>query len=126
MIRRPPRSTLFPYTTLFRSPPVLDLLPLHLKPEVVEHIAHQFRRGLLGAGEARRRDQAQREVDQAPLVDPELVQAPSSASQGWPGWAIWSASASHRRRSDSRSGSTAAQSPSSLSRCACFALSTRM
>src|SRR2546422_8578548 len=25
MIRRPPRSTLFPYTTLFRSPP-----PLHL------------------------------------------------------------------------------------------------
>src|SRR2546422_4248640 len=25
MIRRPPRSTLFPYTTLFRSP--LDLLP---------------------------------------------------------------------------------------------------
>src|SRR2546430_4128217 len=27
MIRRPPRSTLFPYTTLFRSPPCLDLLP---------------------------------------------------------------------------------------------------
>src|SRR2546430_13253403 len=26
MIRRPPRSTLFPYTTLFRSPPVPDLL----------------------------------------------------------------------------------------------------
>src|SRR5438552_6099902 len=25
MIRRPPRSTLFPYTTLFRSPPVQDL-----------------------------------------------------------------------------------------------------
>src|SRR2546429_6878419 len=24
MIRRPPRSTLFPYTTLFRSPAVLD------------------------------------------------------------------------------------------------------
>src|SRR2546430_13340318 len=24
MIRRPPRSTLFPYTTLFRSPPVKD------------------------------------------------------------------------------------------------------
>src|SRR3712207_7184862 len=28
MIRRPPRSTLFPYTTLFRSPvPQLDLQP---------------------------------------------------------------------------------------------------
>src|SRR2546430_6851492 len=25
MIRRPPRSTLFPYTTLFRSPPEADL-----------------------------------------------------------------------------------------------------
>src|SRR5690349_23065604 len=24
MIRRPPRSTLFPYTTLFRSPPSID------------------------------------------------------------------------------------------------------
>src|SRR5437764_4610309 len=24
LIRRPPRSTLFPYTTLFRSPPCLD------------------------------------------------------------------------------------------------------
>src|SRR5256885_6463658 len=26
MIRRPPRSTLFPYTTLFRSPQCLELL----------------------------------------------------------------------------------------------------
>src|SRR3712207_8341433 len=32
MIRRPPRSTLFPYTTLFRSQPqaALDQLPLQL------------------------------------------------------------------------------------------------
>src|SRR3712207_9452132 len=28
MIRRPPRSTLFPYTTLFRSHPVFDKLAL--------------------------------------------------------------------------------------------------
>src|SRR3712207_7852651 len=27
MIRRPPRSTLFPYTTLFRSPDLSDLRP---------------------------------------------------------------------------------------------------
>src|SRR2546422_3545245 len=27
MIRRPPRSTLFPYTTLFRSPPAVRPLP---------------------------------------------------------------------------------------------------
>src|SRR2546422_3930351 len=32
MIRRPPRSTLFPYTTLFRSAasPLLSVRPLHL------------------------------------------------------------------------------------------------
>src|SRR5256885_5882416 len=30
MIRRPPRSTLFPYTTLFRSPPVNAALPLNI------------------------------------------------------------------------------------------------
>src|SRR3712207_8406407 len=29
MIRRPPRSTLFPYTTLFRSIPVVEELDLH-------------------------------------------------------------------------------------------------
>src|SRR2546430_14470071 len=28
MIRRPPRSTLFPYTTLFRSPTVLESNPV--------------------------------------------------------------------------------------------------
>src|SRR2546425_3242042 len=31
MIRRPPRSTLFPYTTLFRSRPFLDRLNLKTK-----------------------------------------------------------------------------------------------
>src|SRR5258708_15759729 len=40
MIRRPPRSTLFPYTTLFRSGPRLaaDLvLGCHLRVEVIDH-----------------------------------------------------------------------------------------
>src|SRR3712207_8349797 len=32
MIRRPPRSTLFPYTTLFRSPAFLDGLCRHYLP----------------------------------------------------------------------------------------------
>src|SRR5256885_10669987 len=33
MIRRPPRSTLFPYTTLFRSPPVVRRVHVtHFKP----------------------------------------------------------------------------------------------
>src|SRR2546422_8112654 len=44
MIRRPPRSTLFPYTTLFRS------LPAHQRP--VEHLAD----GDLGHARARHRD----------------------------------------------------------------------
>src|SRR5256885_10794227 len=42
MIRRPPRSTLFPYTTLFRSP--LDLADLWARP-------HQHLRPLEVVGE---------------------------------------------------------------------------
>src|SRR2546430_8080601 len=38
MIRRPPRSTLFPYTTLFRSPAV------YLN-RTVDHAHHHLRRG---------------------------------------------------------------------------------
>src|SRR2546430_7449023 len=44
MIRRPPRSTLFPYTTLFRS--LRDLVPRHgALPEVglIRHVAGQRR-----------------------------------------------------------------------------------
>src|SRR3712207_8430291 len=45
MIRRPPRSTLFPYTTLFRSVPVVDvaladqLLAIGLGDGGLEHLA---------------------------------------------------------------------------------------
>src|SRR5256886_10339785 len=35
MIRRPPRSTLFPYTTLFRSLAVLELAQLHAAAPLV-------------------------------------------------------------------------------------------
>src|SRR2546427_8195492 len=37
MIRRPPRSTLFPYTTLFRS---------HLAVHLLEHVEHAARAGV--------------------------------------------------------------------------------
>src|SRR5438034_4836946 len=41
MIRRPPRSTLFPYTTLFRSEQVIDLLDLqHHRESLVDDLAH--------------------------------------------------------------------------------------
>src|SRR3712207_8147050 len=39
MIRRPPRSTLFPYTTLFRS--VLIVVPVALTPVLAVHYAKQ-------------------------------------------------------------------------------------
>src|SRR2546430_5527769 len=50
MIRRPPRSTLFPYTTLFRSPPrpglaarlldELDLRDRHALLDRLDHVVH--------------------------------------------------------------------------------------
>src|SRR2546422_8564564 len=39
MIRRPPRSTLFPYTTLFRSQVILDARPGRVTPEIATLVA---------------------------------------------------------------------------------------
>src|SRR5438067_13135077 len=44
MIRRPPRSTLFPYTTLFRSPRVPDLRDAG---PIGQELRHAQRRGAL-------------------------------------------------------------------------------
>src|SRR2546426_5178625 len=41
MIRRPPRSTLFPYTTLFRSIDVLPVCPTYAGDEFIR-IKHQL------------------------------------------------------------------------------------
>src|SRR5438445_1527397 len=43
MLRRPPRSTLFPYTTLFRSGLGLQLAFVSRKPVLVDHWFHDFR-----------------------------------------------------------------------------------
>src|SRR2546429_6223154 len=40
MIRRPPRSTLFPYTTLFRSPDGLDVVASRRGDSVYLHVAN--------------------------------------------------------------------------------------
>src|SRR5256885_9896798 len=40
MIRRPPRSTLFPYTTLFRSFQVFELGLLGIGAQVVDSLRH--------------------------------------------------------------------------------------
>src|SRR5258708_39970711 len=44
MIRRPPRSTLFPYTTLFRSAGAANVKPANVKPKDFGTIAEQLRR----------------------------------------------------------------------------------
>src|SRR3712207_8175669 len=46
MIRRPPRSTLFPYTTLFRSPDGGRLPPTRRQPHL-GHLRHRRVRALL-------------------------------------------------------------------------------
>ena len=38
MIRRPPRSTLFPYTTLFRSPQTIQAWRTHVQPSSSEYM----------------------------------------------------------------------------------------
>src|SRR3712207_7542642 len=49
MIRRPPRSTLFPYTTLFRSVGLAKARPEDLKGADPDHNARQLRAVLDGA-----------------------------------------------------------------------------
>src|SRR5256885_16985293 len=44
MIRRPPRSTLFPYTTLFRSQPHGGVLRLAGRPAAYRHVRCEKRR----------------------------------------------------------------------------------
>src|SRR2546425_9727979 len=59
MIRRPPRSTLFPYTTLFRSQravPPEGALPLSA-PRQGGRAAARCRRGAFGFGPGRRRSE---------------------------------------------------------------------
>src|SRR2546430_8337480 len=55
MIRRPPRSTLFPYTTLFRSP-----LGNRLVVAAQQHIRHAHPAKFAGPGELRMLDQPDR------------------------------------------------------------------
>src|SRR2546428_9911165 len=48
MIRRPPRSTLFPYTTLFRS---VDVIGLRLAAADDRHVRHLLRLGIADRSE---------------------------------------------------------------------------
>src|SRR5260221_14155070 len=52
MIRRPPRSTLFPYTTLFRSGAGIAEYPLHRKKEDPDHATQSHADHMRALGEA--------------------------------------------------------------------------
>src|SRR3712207_7875882 len=60
MIRRPPRSTLFPYTTLFRSGDLRDAVGLALvdvaRQRGLEEVVLQGRRAVEGVEVAQRRE----------------------------------------------------------------------
>src|SRR3712207_161992 len=71
MIRRPPRSTLFPYTTLFRSPPICQrevryrpLLPVHQHEQFL-FLGTQLSRLRLRISETRRKSAIDRPSVQA-------------------------------------------------------------
>src|SRR2546423_8694502 len=57
MIRRPPRSTLFPYTTLFRSDPAADLDALLPRDADILHLHFPVRRTLRRTGKWRRSEE---------------------------------------------------------------------
>src|SRR3712207_8761802 len=67
MIRRPPRSTLFPYTTLFRSPQAIrqEIRPLRRRRRRLEHDRDERRL------HARDRDQIRPRGGRRPVVDAE-------------------------------------------------------
>src|SRR2546426_3840049 len=71
MIRRPPRSTLFPYTTLFRSQ-VADTAAL-IAPRTPDHLVEQLERPLGGARIAIA--EAQIRIDHADQIEPRKVMA---------------------------------------------------
>src|SRR3712207_8256415 len=56
MIRRPPRSTLFPYTTLFRSPQEADDHEREPEEVAVDVLDHEREAGLARVALARVRD----------------------------------------------------------------------
>src|SRR5256885_3132639 len=62
MIRRPPRSTLFPYTTLFRSQEVEDVLRLPMED------AKTSRNGRIAIGQTRAGDRKSTRLNSSHLV----------------------------------------------------------
>src|SRR5256885_7403325 len=72
MIRRPPRSTLFPYTTLFRSLPLDDATQAERLERLLDELAIRHLRRQKGfqlsGGERRRL-----EITRAPVTEPKFM-----------------------------------------------------
>src|SRR3712207_9015738 len=77
MIRRPPRSTLFPYTTLFRSLALGDEQPVHAEHGGEEHRDPQGSRGEV----ARKRLAVEREVEEHERGDGEQERSEEHTSE---------------------------------------------
>src|SRR2546421_10611817 len=81
MIRRPPRSTLFPYTTLFRSDLAHD-------PGIRVHPVARLRQEPLsaaaecGAGEGGQREEEQGERDERQQLPPSIAMVPEPRAGG--------------------------------------------
>src|SRR5258707_9960605 len=73
MIRRPPRSTLFPYTTLFRSPGCAEHEPIGVLDDLGGRERWQRRRA--------RRDLQVRRGAGAPIVNGEVVRSEEHTSE---------------------------------------------
>src|SRR2546427_6984018 len=91
MIRRPPRSTLFPYTTLFRSlllhRQIAVMDPgLAAKAQVLDHLPapllHQLRRGWL-VRQVRSEEHTSELQSQSNLVCRLLLEKKNSAGVAW-------------------------------------------
>src|SRR5256885_7506017 len=78
MIRRPPRSTLFPYTTLFRSAAVAQ------RPPVPVEVVHaQAARALVGAATSQGQvDRDSTRLNYSHLVTPHVVLCVKAAEGG--------------------------------------------
>src|SRR5690242_21045275 len=72
MIRRPPRSTLFPYTTLFRSPEHSQFIQGNRVPQGEGTDGETAQRGDMGAGAEGRAEVAAEGADIGPLADHRL------------------------------------------------------
>src|SRR3989442_11108258 len=101
MIRRPPRSTLFPYTTLFRShttrSPVQKALLAERKTERLKHAAFDLRPGRHGIDDSARSEEHTSELQSRPhlvcrlLLEKKkktLMQPPKEGTVKWPIWVI--------------------------------------